>query len=184
MKALAFCNMDSVNYQRNRTRKRFADENRDSEDKAVTNSRKTFRTSVYIKIIDNMTGQLRHRMGNYCSLGTRFEIFKDLHDKDPHKINVEAERLAESYPNDFDIDSLINECLHSQGYMKLENIKYLKECFAYISNNDLKSTFPNLEIAMRIFLSIPVTSCSAEIGNKIYYGRGKTEQHNDFIYVK
>ncbi|CAH1111253.1 unnamed protein product [Psylliodes chrysocephalus] len=131
---------------------------------AMTNLRNTFRTSVYIKIIDNITGQLRHRMESYSSLGTRFEIFKDLHDKDPHKINVEAKRLAELYPNDLDIDYLINKCLHFQGYMKFENIKYLKECFAYISNNDLKSTFPNLKIAMRIFLTIPVTSCSAERG--------------------
>ncbi|CAH1104589.1 unnamed protein product [Psylliodes chrysocephalus] len=156
--------MDSVNYQHNRIRKRFADENRDSEDEAVTNSRNTFITSIYIKIVDIMTGQLRHRMESYSFLGTRFEIFIDLYDKDPHKINVEAKRLAKSYPNDLDIDSLINECLHSQGYMKLKNIKYLKECFAYINNNDLKSTFPNLVIAMRIFLTIPVTSCSAERG--------------------
>ena len=34
--------------------------------------------------------------------------------------------------------------------------------YSYIKENSLESTFPNLEVAIRIYLTLPVTNCTAE----------------------
>lgn len=163
-KALTLTSLQEANYQRNRKRTVFADEKMSMQTEADADPRNKFRTSVFLKIVDNLTVQLNQRRESYSSLGTRFEVFRNLHDKEPRNITVEAKKLAQSYNQDLDQDAFVNECLHFQAYMKLEKIKGLRECYVYIKSNGLESTFPNLEISLRIYLTIPVTSCSAERG--------------------
>ena len=68
------------------------------------------------------------------------------------------------YSDDIEVDSLREECLHFKQFMEVENIEHLREAYKYIRSSEpsLYSTFPNLEVAMRIYLTLPVTNCSAE----------------------
>lgn len=45
--------------------------------------------------------------------------------------------------------------------MKVEEIT-TRGIYSYIKKNKLESTLPNLEVAMRIYLTLPVTNCTAE----------------------
>lgn len=49
-------------------------------------------------------------------------------------------------------------------YVIEREINGIIDIYNYITNHDLKTTFPNLDIAIRIFLTLPVTNCSAERG--------------------
>lgn len=75
---------------------------------------------------------------------------------------MQAKRLAQSYYQDPDEHSFVKECLHFPAYMKLEKIKQQSEIYSYIKTNHLESTFTNLQVVMRIYLTLPVTNCMAE----------------------
>ncbi|KAG8284700.1 hypothetical protein J6590_097379 [Homalodisca vitripennis] len=50
----------------------------------------------------------------------------------------------------------------SQLNKRRENLSKIKDMYAYIKSNGLENTFPNLEVALRIFLTL--TNCTAEQG--------------------
>ncbi|KAG8293844.1 hypothetical protein J6590_007510 [Homalodisca vitripennis] len=45
-----------------------------------------------------------------------------------------------------------------------DNLSKIKHMYAYIKSNGLENTFPNLEVALRMFLTLSVTNCTAEQG--------------------
>uniref|UniRef100_A0A1B6DQF3 HAT C-terminal dimerisation domain-containing protein n=1 Tax=Clastoptera arizonana TaxID=38151 RepID=A0A1B6DQF3_9HEMI len=49
-------------------------------------------------------------------------------------------------------------------YVEQEEFSGIHYVYEYIIKNELKNTFPNLEVAVRIFLTLLVTNCSAERG--------------------
>lgn len=65
-----------------------------------------------------------------------------------------------------DIESTIpEECLHFQKYVQtMENIEGLQSInfFKFLVERKLDFVFPNVSIALRLFLSLAVTNCSAE----------------------
>lgn len=74
--------------------------------------------------------------------------------------------MANHYRDDREIDSFRIECLHFKQFMEAENIIHLLYADKYIRTNEprIHCTFPNLEVAMRIYFTIPITNCSAERG--------------------
>lgn len=89
-----------------------------------------------------------------------------LQDKEPQTIKTQAERLALFYCNDIDVDGFGEECLHFKQFLKVDGIERLRDAYKYLRSSEtgLVSTFPNLEVAMRIYLTLPMTNCSAERG--------------------
>lgn len=84
------------------------------------------------------------------------------------KIVESAEKLQKMYPNDLD-NTFSSECLHLQSYLLNSNIdinidsltpitlcQYLREKSLHIE------IFPNVDIALRIFVSVPVSNCTTE----------------------
>lgn len=70
------------------------------------------------------------------------------------------------YSTDIDVNSFGEECLHFNQFVNVDNIERLGDAYKYLRSvtTGLLSTFPNLEVAMRIYLTLPVTNCSAERG--------------------
>ena len=68
--------------------------------------------------------------------------------------------LCTIYP--LDLDTLFpDESIQFSKFMANENISVL-ECLQAIRRNKLESVFPNVDIAYRIFLTLPIANCSAE----------------------
>src|SRR5436190_720069 len=74
-----------------------------------------------------------------------------------------ALKLTKCYLDDID-NEFVNECSHFKMYVQLEDLKTIPDVYTYIKNNKLIMPFPNLEVALRIFLTLPVTNCTAERG--------------------
>ncbi|BES94809.1 Hypothetical protein NTJ_07618 [Nesidiocoris tenuis] len=72
-----------------------------------------------------------------------------------------ALKLSSSYPEDLSID-IATECEHFRMFIKEEKLLNVREIYAYIKHHSLEGTFPNLYTALKMYLTIPVTNCSAE----------------------
>ncbi|GFV68042.1 dimer_Tnp_hAT domain-containing protein [Trichonephila clavipes] len=122
--------------------------------------RERFRAGVFLPIIDNLFAQLNKRRDCYEVLTTRFEIFRNLHEKE-QEVTTQAKYLAQSYPKDIDEEQFGQECQHFKMYMKVEKIT-TRGIFTCIRKNKLESNLTNLEVEMSIYLTLPVTNCTAE----------------------
>lgn len=66
------------------------------------------------------------------------------------------------YKTDVDSDILKNELTQFLFFCKEENVSGPNDMYSLISKFDLKSTFPNIEIILRIFLTVPISNASGE----------------------
>lgn len=160
-KAMKMASTSTPVYERTRKRTVFSDEERGKEFEQMK-PRDRFRTAVFLPILDSLITQLDKRRDSYESLSKRFEIFRNLHNKEHEDIIEQAKRLAQIYQNDIEGDNFEQECHHFKIFMNLEKLSKAQESYKYIKENNLGSTFPNLEVALRIFVTLPITSCTAE----------------------
>lgn len=93
-----------------------------------------------------------------------FEFLTDL-DASPSTLETGAQKLIAAYPNDLGPE-LTNELVQLASFAKQScNLQCQPvETFLYefLITNDMRSTFPNAEIALRIYLSIMVSNASGE----------------------
>ena len=67
------------------------------------------------------------------------------------------------YDKYLNYDDLLNECEHLKHSMALdENCEPLPALYRKIVSDNLKSVIPNVEIALRVFMCMMVTSCTGE----------------------
>lgn len=64
--------------------------------------------------------------------------------------------------NDIREEDFVQECKHFKMYMYAENLTRIKYFYLNIKQNSLEKTFRNLEVAIRLYLTLPVTNCSAD----------------------
>ena len=102
-------------------------------------------------IIYNLSACLKRRTEAYRGI---LNIFECLHTLDEEK----AYRLIKEYPVDF--DNTI-ELTHLKIFVKNEEITPAN-IFEMIWKLGLATTFPNVYIELRIFLTLPVTNCEGE----------------------
>lgn len=73
-----------------------------------------------------------------------------------------ADELQSFYDADLE-KSFSNECVHFSGLLKHAGIQNNPlNMIKYIRKEQLQSTFPNVDIALRIYLCTAVSNCSAE----------------------
>jgi len=151
--------------RRVRRRKRHHDEV-DSADDTQLPPRERFRTTSYIPIIDQLTTSLGDRLKAYGTLRQRFSFFSEITTMQTDKLRDSAADLVKSYPNDLE-PSLVSEIVHFQAFLKTmqtEDSEKLSETtmFSTIHNYDMVAAFANVEIALRVYLSMFVTNCTGE----------------------
>ena len=76
-------------------------------------------------------------------------------------IREQAEVLCMSYPSDLDVD-LANEIIQFRSFIQNKQDKSPQMLLKMILKHGLQSTFPSVSIALRIFLTLPVTNCEGE----------------------
>ncbi|XP_022248903.1 uncharacterized protein LOC111087236 [Limulus polyphemus] len=80
-----------------------------------------------------------------------------------NELSQRCEKLANAYHEDFEYNELLNECKQFKHYIVHdEECKTLPDMYSILIPDKLKSVFPNVEIALRIFMCMMVTTCSGE----------------------
>ena len=70
-------------------------------------------------------------------------------------------RLQERYPGDLQVD-FPDDIVQFQSFCNNEQTMSSKQFLQFIRQSSLQSVFPNVDIALRLFLTLPITNASGE----------------------
>ncbi|XP_074112948.1 zinc finger MYM-type protein 1-like [Cotesia typhae] len=151
--------------RRKKTRKIQPDESRINE-RIPSSGQENFRTNVYYPILDTLSVQLAGRKSAYEKLYEKCNFFDNLSEIDTTELKNLANKLIDKYPDDLE-ETLGNECIHLHYQLKdssanTEDVRSAQNICNVLHSRSLRDVYPNVNIALRIFLRIPVTNCSGE----------------------
>lgn len=145
--------------QRKRVRHRFHEEVVDNTDPSLSMSASDkFRTQSFYMIIDRLITEMGKRRAAYSTLHERFNFLLDRSLSTDETVS-KAKALIEMYPSDLE-EAFTDEFLLFSR-MFADN-KTVAEMIRAQIEDKLVTSFPNVNIAFRIYLSIFGTSCEGE----------------------
>ncbi|CAK1592764.1 unnamed protein product [Parnassius mnemosyne] len=159
------CESESTSEPRNRRRSvkltRFEGE---SEHTQFTGDEK-LKIEIFYPIIDSLCSNLKTRKTAYETVNDNFKFFTALPNMTYEGIKECCEKLARKYDQEISAENLISECLHYKHYLrdtrKNEEL-FIPDLYLQLKKEFLTSTFPNIEISLRIFLTLMITNCAGE----------------------
>lgn len=148
--------VENANYtQKRKVRlpKRIDDGNADNVD---FDSREDFRTSCFLVICDTLISELCARMSVYKEISEKFSCLFDVDEETAYK---NAKVLQSAYPSDLEV-YFPDEFIQFLSIVQKENT--LTDKLKKIKKVGISDTFPNVETALKIFLTLPISNCSGE----------------------
>lgn len=149
--------------QRKKKRKLMNDETSRSD--TELDGHQTFKIKTFLVIIDRLNGELRKRITAYEQVCENFDFFFNIINLTPSKVSEASEKLQKYYHDDL-ASTFSNECVHFRSFLltlpsdDLPNTAL--KMYSMIKKNNYQDLYPYVEIALRIFLSCPISNCSAE----------------------
>lgn len=123
------------------------------------------RGETFFPIVDALMTEIKKRADAYSFITNTFNFLVSLPCIPLEKLESNCKSLAQIYKGDLEYDNLFNECKHFKAFLEdiddKENIS-LPYLYNRIMTDGLKCVFPNIEIALRIYLCFFVTTCSGE----------------------
>ncbi|CAM1302471.1 Uncharacterised protein r2_g1238 [Pycnogonum litorale] len=118
-------------------------------------------------VIDQFIASLDQRLQAYKQISSQFSYFSNLKELSSDELQAAAEQLVRSYPDYLDItfiDELCQFVTFANIFTDEEPKNISTELFLYrlIIDKGVQDTFPNIEIALRIYLILMVSNCSGE----------------------
>ncbi|KYN00128.1 Zinc finger MYM-type protein 1 [Cyphomyrmex costatus] len=153
----------ACNIVRHRKRKIHFDDELNENDLNPLSGSDNMRINVFYVILDLLLADLNRRNKCYVDLNNKFGFLTSLHELSPEMITTKALKLQSYYPDDLEI-SLDIECRHLAAHLKSLNIgkmSALKLC-EKLHDEHFVILYPNVNIALRIYLCMMVTNCSGE----------------------
>ena len=167
-KQLSNCEEYEEEYKRPRKRNRRFDDLDDQTVALAQSPSDRFKTETFYVILNALTSELEKRQKAYEKLSMTFGFFRNLATLTNDDIINHSSTLVSSYPEDLD-GTIKEELIHFSALLKTNlastiDKKKGKEVqyYALIKENQLESTFPNVEVALRIYLAMMVSNCSGE----------------------
>ena len=127
-----------------------------------------FCVESFLPVIDQYASALNRRMGAYDHISSLFGFLSRLVELDSGSVRSAGDKLAAHYKNDLDSSSFGNELVQFKEFVRVflgkEQLDVSMENFIYtlIHEKGVQDEFPNVEIALRIYLVLLITNCSAE----------------------
>ena len=150
-----------VDTQRKRKRKRQVDES--SEPECELSGREHFCTSVFIVVIDRLVSELDRRYQSYNALYENFGFLNRFSSLSPQDLRSAAMSLQKKYQSDLGED-FVEEAVQFGEFLQHEKASSMsaKELLKMVRLRKLHTVFHNTDIALRLFLTMPVTNASRE----------------------
>ena len=134
-------------------------------DERVQEPAERFKIEVYFTVLDTLLTQLDERFADFCSTVSRF------HCLEPSQLSENCEdsfrKLCEVYRDDVNVEEAVLEyATFKNVYASIlqllpDNLK-LGEVLPFLIDKQMAPGLPNLSILYKIFLTLPVTSATAE----------------------
>lgn len=129
----------------------------------VFNYKEKLEYENYNSVLDVLIAELSRRRESYSMIHELFDFLIHIENTDDEKIKTDARNLIAMYVEDLN-DDMVNECLHYKEYVK-ESKKKLDtaaEKFKDLCQNDLMLAFPNVFIALKMYVCMPISNASGE----------------------
>lgn len=154
---------------RKRKRKTFFDDSDDDkisdEETAAKTGKDRFKEEVFFKVIDNVCEGLNKRYQAIFDIYRLFGFLWSYLKMTDEMIVEDAKNFGTKYSKDVSVEKLSDEILHLKTIHKAnldDNSLSPLLLLNKIAKLKLQDLFPNVCIALRIFLTLPVTVASAE----------------------
>uniref|UniRef100_A0A3B1JTW1 TTF-type domain-containing protein n=1 Tax=Astyanax mexicanus TaxID=7994 RepID=A0A3B1JTW1_ASTMX len=144
--------------QRTKKRKIMSDDS--AEPGVAFNGKDKFRIETFNVVIDKLVSCLNHRLNAYTHLTELFDVLFMPDNMSNSELTLKANSLAAAYPSDLNM-SLADELIQYKSFIT-EKEKHPSKMLKTMINLNLQSTFPNVYIALRLFLTVPITNCEGE----------------------
>lgn len=120
--------------------------------------------TIFTPIIDALIANLNERLNCYIAVDEKFSFLVKLDTLTLDEISAACNNIALFYKNDIDKSELLTECEIAKHYFFSDPSLTVSHAsmYATIIKDDLQNTFPNIEIVLRIFLSLFVTNAPDE----------------------
>ena len=93
----------------------------------------------------------------------RFKIVVNLCTLSDDEIKTEVEKFVSAFPKDFSDSSVFaEEVIQFAAFPKIRSCVTPSQQAILLHDEGLSDTFPNVNVAFRIYLSMMVTNCSGE----------------------
>ena len=126
-----------------------------------------FQIRWFNPVVDQYAVSLDKRIEKYHELSEKFGFFSKMSTLSTSELKTAAEHLVESYPDDLDV-LMSQEIIQFSEFVKIfldeEPLGMSTELFLFklIEDKGVKDMFPNVEVALRIYLVMMVSNCSGE----------------------
>ncbi|XP_017474754.1 PREDICTED: uncharacterized protein LOC108365266 [Rhagoletis zephyria] len=147
--------------QRRRNQNLQPGENRDNS--IQLSGRDNFRVNTFNVILDRTLTELTRRREAYQKIYSKFSLITDMKHLSNEELREKSIILSQYYTQDLE-ENLGNEMVFFKAYCtekKILNYSPL-ELLKMLRQDNLQISYPNVEIALRMFVSIPISNCSAE----------------------
>ena len=130
----------------------------------------SFRIGTFLVIIDSLVAALTKRQMAYMKLKGIFGFLRHLTTLTPDEVRDGTSNLIEAYPEDVEKD-FVDELIQFSEFLKTDLADIVSESqqdlyelklYRLITDNSFGSCFPNVEIVLKIYLTLMVTNCSGE----------------------
>ena len=149
-----------ADHQRSRKRKQFFEE---ADTEAELPPRNNFKTATYLSILDSLATELRKRKEVYSKLQEKFGFLFSITTLSDSELREAAMNLQKHFSADLQL-TLADEMVQFSAYMKQappENCSPLA-ALRHLRNAGIVETFPNVDIAYRLYLTLSVANAEGE----------------------
>lgn len=155
--------------KRRRIRKLQSDESREGEVTLI--GRDKFRVNTYNVILDTLISEMERRKTVYDELHSLFGFLINNNDGEEASnmktLGECSKKLCTLYHKDLPTaEDFARECLHFFGFLKelkeKERPLTIIGLYEALHDNALQDLYPYVDIALKLFLTIPASNCSAE----------------------
>lgn len=119
---------------------------------------------IFTPVIESLITNLKTRMNCYVEMDDHFSFLTKLNELDLSQISLACQKIASFYTDDVDGKELASECEIAKQYFFSDPTISISHVSIYsnIIQNELQTLFPNIEILLRIFLSLFITNVAGE----------------------
>jgi hypothetical protein len=128
----------------------------------VLQGKDKFRIETFIVIINQLVSSLRQRIDAYRAVHDVFKVVTDFNEIDTDHIREYAVSMANTFTKDLQSAEFADEMIQFVDFAKSRDCQTPSSLAILLYKEDLQSTFPNVEIAVRMYMSVMVSNCSGE----------------------
>uniref|UniRef100_A0A8C6WJK3 Zinc finger MYM-type protein 1 n=1 Tax=Neogobius melanostomus TaxID=47308 RepID=A0A8C6WJK3_9GOBI len=145
-----------------RRRKKRPDETPGEDVTIAMTGRQKFAVNVFNVVIDKLVAELDWRYEAYNALKHSFGFLNKIHLLTSQELRSAAALLQKKYPSDIQEDFADEIVQFKEFIMNKDCTSSVKDMLQLMKETDLSSVFPNMDIAFRVYLTLPVSNCSGE----------------------